>query len=385
MKKVFALLLAVLLTTPALQVNAVIPDTAAQEIERSQKVIADAAAMEFPTDDTNVTQLCPVCGKVVEWLAWSLDSAANLESTSSHNLIDKHLFLIGDMAGIEDIYDQTINWDGFVFTASTKNTHSVIHLNGHTIKGPQGGIRARGGDLSIIGSGEVWGNRNNSKYGGNLDARETGVLNIYGGTYYKTSPQPLLQIGGAEAAVNLYGGKLEGNDNKAEGTVVVEEGGTFNVYGGSVESGYTSKDGDTLLVNAGCSANIYGGKVAGGKDEAGGNIYTAGDLQISGGEISGAIKEYGGKLQITGGYVNSVVVSENCVIEGGTFTTDITRFVAEGVKVSNKDGVYTVGAAGLAAPGELPWLWIGIGGAAVVAAVLVTVLAISAKKKKETE
>ena len=381
MKKMLTLLLALLLTTPVLQTQAAVPGTAAEEMARAEKVLADVAAMQFPTDNTDVKMPCPICGETVTWLAWGMDSEIN--TRDNRYLENRHLYLISDFTGTE-IDDPASNAWGWVFRTAKANTHSVIHLNGKTLKASQGGISSFHGEVNVIGDGYVWGNRGtNSSFGSNLDAGEGATLNIYGGTYYKTSSRPLLYINGEGSTCNIYGGKLEGNDNKADGTVVVENGGSFNMYGGTVETGYLSKEGDSLLVNTDSKACIYGGSVIGGKDKTGGNIYVGGTLEIHGGSISGAIKEFDGKLTITGGQLNSQILGEAITVEGGTFTTDITKFVPEGIQISQKDGMYGVGADAVMG-GDVPWLWIAIGGVAVLV-VAITVVALAARKKKEDE
>ena len=381
MKKMLTLLLALLLTTPVLQTQAAVPGTAAEEMARAEKVLADVAAMQFPADNTDVKMPCPICGETVTWLAWGMESEIN--TRDNRYLENKHLYLISDFTGTE-INDPITNAWGWVFRTAKANTHSVIHLNGKTLKASQGGISSFHGEVNVIGDGYVWGNRGtNSSFGSNLDAGEGATLNIYGGTYYKTSSRPLLYVNGEGSTCNIYGGKLEGNDAKADGTVAVENGGSFNMYGGTVETGYLSKEGDTLLVNTGSKACIYGGSVIGGKDKTGGNIYVGGTLEIHGGSISGAIKEFDGKLTITGGKLNSQILGEAVTVEGGTFTTDITKLVPEGIQVRQKDGVYGVGADAVMG-GDVPWLWIAIGGVAVLV-VAITVAALAARKKKEDE
>ena len=380
MKKLFALLLTLVLTLPVLQAQAALPDEATKELARAEKVIADVNQMQFPADESDVEMPCPICGETVTWLAWGVESEIN--TRDNRYLGNRHLYLISDFVGTE-VDDPPVNCWGWVFRTAKANTHSVIHLNGKTLQGSQGGIGSFHGEVNVIGDGVVYGNRGtNSNFGSNLDAGEGATLNIYGGTYYKTSNRPLLYVNGEGSTCNIYAGKLEGNDNKADGAVQLADGGTFNLYGGSVESGYLSEDGDTLLINEDCSANIYAGKLAGGKDETGGNIHVDGKLKIYGGEISGAVKTAGGKIDISGGHLNSKLVGENITITGGTFTTDITRLVAEGIPVNGKDGIYGVGEDA-AAVATFPWLWVAVGGAVAAAVVVITALAIKAKKKKE--
>lgn len=366
---VFVLLLALLLTTP-------VPQVQAEVREASAEVIAEAAQMVFPEDKSDVELFCPVCYKVVVWQALYLEAEINTQDTRRLN--NRHIYMAGDLKG-EDIYDPLTNTGGFMFRTNKENEHSVIHLNGHKLDASQGVLMVEYGEVSIIGDGEAWGRRNNPDFGSALDVRGDAELNVYGGKYYRNSPQPMVKIV-EEGIFNLYGGTLEGNDSQEPGSVRVENG-TFNLYGGVLESGFGSRMGSNLVVFEEGTANIYGGELTGGRDATGGNIYNKGTLNVYGGKISGEIREEGGNETITGGYLDSKITAENASITGGTFTTDITPFVKEGFKANMKNGVYTVGE-GM----ELPWLWIAVGGAAVVVLVVViVVVSAAAKKRKQKE
>lgn len=373
MKKlwIFTLLLALLVTTPA-------PKAQAQSVrEASAEIIEGVAAMQFPEDNSDVDMLCPICGETVTWIALHMDAEKNTQDT--RRLKNLHIYMTGDMVGI-DIFDPKSNTGGFMFRTNKENEHSVIHLNGYKLNASQGVLMAEYGEVSIVGEGEAWGRRNNPDYGSNLDVRGEAEINVYGGTYYRNSPQPMVKVV-EDGTFNLYGGTLVSNDSQEASSIRVE-GGTCNIYGGLLESGYGSREGSNLTVEPEGTAYIYGGQLVGGKDGVGGNILTSGTLEIHGGEISGNVKQMDGSLTITGGAFNSVITAENATIEGGTFTADVTKFVKEGIKVSHKDGVYTVGGedTGL----ELPWLWIAVGGAAVIVVVILLVV-LSKKKNRQTE
>jgi len=372
MKKLWIfVLLALLLTTSA-------PRAQAQGVRgASAEIIEVVAAMQFPDDNSDVELPCPICGETVTWIALHMDAEINTQDT--RRLKNRHIYMTGDIVGT-DIYDPKSNTGGFMFRTNKENEHSVIHLNGYALNASQGVLMAEYGEVSIVGDGEAWGRRNNPDYGSSLDVRGEAAINIYGGTYYRNSPQPMVKIL-EEGTFNLYRGTLEGNDGQETGSIRVE-GGTCNLYGGLLESGYGSREGSNLTVEPEGTAVIYGGELVGGKDGVGGNILTSGTLEIHGGEISGNVKQMDGSLTITGGQFNSAIVAENATITGGTFTTDVTEFVKEGVKVSHKDGICTVG--GEDTEPELPWLWIAVGGAAVLAAVVLLIV-VSKKKNRQTE
>ncbi len=373
---VFVLLLALLLPTPVLQAQAAISEAAAQELERSRKVIADASAMQFPGDSTDVELPCPICGETVVWYAWYLDAEVNTQQ--NRRLENRHLYLAGDMVGT-DIYDPKSNTGGFMFVTGTDNKHSVIHLNGYNINASQGVVSVDDGEVSIIGDGDVWGRRNNKDFGSSLDVRDGEELNIYGGTYYRSSPQPLVKIV-EEGTVNLYGGKFVGNDSQEASTVRVEDG-TCNIYGGRLESGYGSREGSNLTVEPEGTAVIADGVLVGGKDGVGGNILTSGTLEIHGGEISGNVKQMDGSLTITGGQFDSAILAENMTIEGGAFSTDITKFVETGFKIRRMEDYYIVYFGGASAT---EWLWMCAiaGGVVVVLVVVIVAVWVAGKKKK---
>ena len=371
MKKVFVLLLALLLTTPVLQAQA-------QSVRPAHvEIMEEAAQMQFPEDKSDVQLPCPICGETVTWIALHMDAELNTQDTRRLN--NRHIYMAGDMVGV-DIYDPKSNTGGFMFRTNKENEHSVIHLNGYDLNASQGVLMAEHGEVSILGEGECWGRRNNPDYGSNLDVRGEAEINVYGGTYYRNSPQPMVKVV-EDGTFNLYGGTLEGNDGQEASSIRVE-GGTCNIYGGLLESGYGSREGSNLTVEAEGKATIYGGELLGGKDGVGGNILTSGTLEICGGIISGNVKEMDGSLTITGGALDSVITAENITIEGGTFTRDVSQFVKEGVKVSHKDGVYTVGGENAAL--EQPWLWIALGGAAVLVVVILLIV-LSKKKNRQTE
>lgn len=390
--KLFACLLALTLLLTGTQVFAAEaavsqPGVVAPEdrVQWGQDVVKAASEMVFPTDGSDAKLPCPICGETVTWYAWELYNENNSDPDRRY-LNNIHIFLIGDMTGIEDIFDRTINIDGFVFQSRKSNEHSVIHLNGYAINGPQAGVYARGGELNIIGEGTVRGHRENSKFGSNLHIDNGGTLNIFGGTYDKTKALPLLRITEGSTC-NFYGGTLMGNDFLTGGTVRVVEDGTFNMYGGTIETGYSSAQGDTVYVELG-KANIHGGTILGGRGAQGGNITAdAGELNITGGNINGAILAPGATVTVTGGNFDSTLTGPLINITGGTFTLDMTEYMDEGYVCSEKDGSFTVQTVqeqkSEAFPVELI-LPIGGGVLAVVVAVVV-ILLLSKKKKPQDE
>ena len=128
------------------------------------------------------------------------------------------------------------------------------------------------------------------------------------------------------ATFNLYGGNLTGNqtvamdnDNGKAGAIYLTKaqddlpGGVFNMYGGSV-SGNKSYTGGAIFVCTGATANIYGGAIANNEAYRGGAIYADAEatVNIAGGKLNGntttnragAIFLSNAKLNISGGEIS---------------------------------------------------------------------------------
>ena len=193
----------------------------------------------------------------------------------------------------------------------------------------------------------------------------SGTLNVYGGSicgeitsewfqlnWYKNDPMALAYSSavyacGAGAAVNLYGGSIEG---KAATCVYVDSGARLIVEGGNVNSTIdctTDRNGNVgvqvaaIYVNQGAAAEVKAGRVS---------ATTIGGENLTSGSKNGSITVMPtGSITISGGTVESV--GENCggidILEDVYWLENFT--VAEGTTYANISGGTingTVGARG---------------------------------------
>ncbi len=135
---------------------------------------------------------------------------------------------------------------------------------------------------------------------------------------------------------NLYGGSITGNtpsDTASGGGVYIDGNGTFNMSGGNISGNTTGYRGGGVYVDSGSTFNMSGGKITGNTKKAdyaiyGGGVYVSGAFNMSGGEITG--NNARNNLDSGGGvYVPST----------GTFTVSgtakVTGNVYGGTKQSN--------------------------------------------------
>ena len=150
-----------------------------------------------------------------------------------------------------------------------------------------------------------------------------------------------------KGVVNLYSGILSGqiNNNGVYARPVVVDGGTFNMYGGTIKNG----DSGTIATgspNVGYGGNVlvksyqgtdthvgtfnlFGGTIEGGKATAdGGNIYVLGGaLNIYGGIIKDGSAVNGGNIAANGSYIKddqSASRKVDLTISGGTVNAECT-------------------------------------------------------------
>ena len=248
--------------------------------------------------------VCPVCGgDPVEWTA--------LTSIQSNKALTAggHYYLTKDLS----------NGSHYLISGGT----ACIHLNGHNVKSAGRVFYASTskGTFNLMGNGIVIGGNTESARPTLGFGSQTGVINLYGGTYG--------HVGGSKAAtvqfeaagkVNMYSGaticKMGGDmGNK---NVYVNQG-TFNMYGGLIADGYdyesgNSQYGGNLKVGDGtdkkATFNMYGGYIAGGMAQYAGNVFVYGSgakFNMQGGEVylgNGGVRDgqgSGGNVYVSGG------------------------------------------------------------------------------------
>lgn len=133
---------------------------------------------------------------------------------------------------------------------------------------------------------------------------------------------PTIKVGSTVNVVDHTGkGVLHGKQNR-NGAVAVVDGGTLNVYGGSLTADEITAEemnGGVLVLMGNGQINLYGGAVTGGKTTGTcGNInVSSGTLTVAGGTVSGGTSgTYGGNIGLTGATAK-VIITDGTVI-GGT-------------------------------------------------------------------
>lgn len=123
---------------------------------------------------------------------------------------------------------------------------------------------------------------------------------------------------GGSAVFTMSGGTIEnGTADGYAGNIYLTSGATVNISGGTISGGQTLRAGQNggNIASLGCKLNISGGTIKNGTTRnCGGNIYTSGVFNLSGGTITG-----GKKLDATTGKeVDSY--SKNLFVVNGTTT-----------------------------------------------------------------
>lgn len=183
-------------------------------------------------------------------------------------------------------------------------------LNGHTVTAaPNSRLLSaeKGGVLNITdcqGTGTITGG--SKTYGGAVAVQQGGTFNLYGGCL--TGNTALTEEGGA---VYVKGGNA-----------TVAQGGIFNMYGGQI-SGNTARQGAAVrLTNPTTGAknaefNMYGGKITGNQATTNGSAIYAGTSTVNlyGGEISGNTAGTNGTVYVS---ANTELNISGCQITGNT-------------------------------------------------------------------
>lgn len=332
MKKIFAglLVLALLLTATVFSVSA----AENPKVSESAGIAEAAAAIEFPTDGSNLTAVCPVCAKSATWkplTAATIGSGYTLPKSTAHYYLTESV---------------TTSSSTVMLTAPNSSSYTVcLNLNGKTLTNTAGMVfEGKASRFNIMGEGQVIGGKTGAEYGATVGIGNVGSVNLYGGTYSKNDPATTANtlaitwggslniysgatvksgtagsavylkaaLGDSETILNMFGGTIDATGstepavevaaatkpNAAEGrilftpifnmyggtikngsaayggNVIVQPNSVFNMYGGIIEKGTATKSGGNIYLGGGATMNLYGGTVSGGTaTENGGNIY----------------------------------------------------------------------------------------------------------------
>ena len=255
-------------------------------------------------------------------------------TTDFGKLSSGNYYLTGDVnvTGVTNIVDKTVRLclNGFNITTTKSRTFGCVQNSTLELT-----------DCSYDAQAGTWGGTvtgGNSNNAGVIYTYAKAVVNIYGGNYtgkdnfttrnggvFVIAQDNASKYGGTTsdraycATMNLYNGKIYGGLSARGGNVNVMHASVFNMYGGTITDGKCSYlqysttsngttttttrygEGGNIYASSSTEVNIHGGVISNGiatqgakngsNAGVGGNIYTAGALNISGGDI------YGGHAQ----------------------------------------------------------------------------------------
>ena len=215
-----------------------------------------------------------------------------------------------------------------------------LHLNGQNLRNV-GRIAVVGGNgtINIMGSGSVTGlgTTSGDYKQGTLVVQNKGTINLYGGTYRsELADMPVAYIQHADSVLNLYtGAVLEGS----VGHTVDVINGKLNICGGDIRGGTSAGSGGNIRVRSLYGVvTMYGGTISGGTSSAanaGGNVYLTGNslFEMYGGKIFGgtATTGKGGNLNI---YKGTFILHDGEIF-GGVAASD------PNICVSSAEGTFT--------------------------------------------
>lgn len=242
---------------------------------------------------------CSVCHKLVTWTPVTGEE-------SFVQMLGSHYYLANDI----QVSAAGNGKDGYLYVSGGANMGSIcLHLNDHdlTVTGHRaimGGQRP----LNVLGNGVVSGYSVGIGASGaavHVNAgKGVGKVSLYGGTYTKAdndTESAILYVGYNGGTINMYEDVVvdaTGKTSTVTAAGVHVQGGTgeygglgyFNMYGGLIKNGTTTKTGGNLNITNVCgTANLMGGTIEGGTASGdGGNICCiGGTIKLEGVTVQG--------------------------------------------------------------------------------------------------
>ena len=173
----------------------------------------------------------------------------------------------------------------------------TICLNGHTIESTAEGKPV----FEIVSSGTLTLTNCGSR-GEVTSAYNGGGVEVNGGTF------------------NLYGGSITKNTAANGGGVYVYNRGEFNMYGGTITNNTATKGGGGVYVSGG-TFNLYGGEIAYNKSEGANSI-------------GGGVYVYGGTFTMSGGTISRNTANSANGADGGVGVYNDAKFIMNGGTIS---------------------------------------------------
>ena len=119
------------------------------------------------------------------------------------------------------------------------------------------------------------------------------------------------------------------------------EDGVKEIHGGIITGGNFTNSGGAIVVTTGATVNMYGGNIIGNKSTS--NASASGGVNVSGGAFIMTGGTIQGNIYESGDQTTGIRDVNGGTITGGTFTTDVTKFVGTGYTASETgSGIYVV-------------------------------------------
>ena len=310
-----------------------------------------SATTEFALTCAQGTQgYCPHCGELVTWTAGTKATSDGQHIyLSSGSYANSNLVIQKDM--VLDLNGYTLNRDG---------GRVIVGYDCTTVK-----------TLSILdswGGGKMEGTRIANADGGILYIYANGALELYSGTIRTTTSVKdstaanIVTNGGviySSGNVTLHGGRITGgitgvtSEKYGGGNIVMTNSSKkLLVNGGLIQSGNYA---DSVSLKGG---NIYsagvveikGGYIMGGTAATGGNIYSTKEVKMSGGVVWGGTSSgtggniYANKLTMSGGLIGKGTSTAgsggNLSLTKATSTISGNAVIVSGKASSNAGNIY---------------------------------------------
>ena len=316
------------------------------DVERIAKYFKGAirTAVELTGDFTlKGTQgdkgFCPHCKESVTWY-----TAFNPTSGQVHRYLTSNSYNAENHASVSA--DIVLDLNGYTVYRGTKRIMLYSNTPNMTVMDSFGG-----GKLEGVGT-----DSSTNKYGGIIDIVNGGTFTMYSGT--------MRMVPGDSASAVLGGGLIY---SRNANTSVTIHGGVLS--GGELASSGAKGGGNIYMMYAGNQLTIDGGIIKGGKAGTfnGGNIYSVGTTDISGGFIIGGTATDGGnlyatgKVDISGGTIFGGVATDNTATtdttegRGGNMyasgATTVSGGTVTGGKAHNGGNAYITGSIGVSENG----------------------------------
>lgn len=295
-----------------------------------------SATTAFALKGTIGTQgYCPHCKELVEWTAGVSSTADGQHCYLNSSYYKKDAHLQFKYNTVLDLNGYTFHIDGWrvLLITSGKNLSVLDSYGGGKMEGTgkSASLNEKGG-LLYVGTGCSF-----DLYSGTLrmvtsvaDSTATSQVKL-GGTICAEGTALVTIHGG-----RIYNGKVTATEGKGGN---VYSAGTLNVSGGLIQSGNAAGLNGGNIYSTG-TVNVSGGVIMNGAASGGANIYSTKTLNVTGGII------YGGAATGDGGNINAVsaTISGGLIVKGSAANGGNMRF-SKGTVTVSEDAMILSGKA----------------------------------------